>query len=296
MPRADEEVEGGQQQAYVVEALRQRRIRRGQAEFLVKWAGYPEDVCTWEPEAEMRRAVPTMVEKLLQQLSTQERRKPRRQRPGSMMGLSTVVGAKAPAGGCVGPLEWQHQRTFCASRGCTICTAQGCNANWGPQCEALLADFRSVFGSFEAAIDAGWRWVAVPQPSANCHQHFWWPPANIGFGSTHSLTTGAARKHLHGCTTVKTPLVFRPSQVGTEREDKTPPMATGADAVCQDDSCAICLETFNELESGTELCVLGCQHVFCYACIDEWFREGKPDCPTCRKRFASLRRCKRRKT
>jgi hypothetical protein len=85
----------------------------------------------------------------------------------------------------------------------------------------------------------------------------------------------------------------RPPSDGGEEEVE---LVWTADAVCQDDSCAICLETFNELESGTELCVLGCQHVFCYACIDEWFREGKPDCPTCRKRFASLRRCKRRKT
>eukprot|EP01047_Picozoa_sp_COSAG01_P065318 COSAG01_NODE_8803_length_2654_cov_6.132681_5_plen_203_part_00 len=88
---------------------------------------------------------------------------------------------------------------------------------------------------------------------------------------------------------VRSPLLSRPAQVQHH-------VGTAADAVCQDDSCAICLETFNELESGTELCVLGCQHVFCYACIDEWFREGKTDCPTCRKRFASLRRCKRRKT
>uniref|UniRef100_A0A914XI95 Chromo domain-containing protein n=1 Tax=Plectus sambesii TaxID=2011161 RepID=A0A914XI95_9BILA len=35
---------------YEVEAIRKRRMRKGTAEYLVKWKGWPEDDCTWEPE------------------------------------------------------------------------------------------------------------------------------------------------------------------------------------------------------------------------------------------------------
>lgn len=41
----DEETE------YTVEAIRKKRVNRatGQAEYLIKWEGYDEDSCTWEP-------------------------------------------------------------------------------------------------------------------------------------------------------------------------------------------------------------------------------------------------------
>jgi hypothetical protein len=90
--------------------------------------------------------------------------------------------------------------------------------------------------------------------------------------------------------------------VGKQRagaQERTPVDAATSEAQpspdeSDDTCCAICLENVSELELGTELCVLGCTHEFCYACIDGWFQEGHRDCPTCRAPFVSLRRCRRR--
>ena len=46
---------------YTVEAIRDKRVNRGKVEYLIKWEGYPENQCTWEPVAHLD-SVPEMIE------------------------------------------------------------------------------------------------------------------------------------------------------------------------------------------------------------------------------------------
>ncbi|KAK8805512.1 hypothetical protein WA158_002168 [Blastocystis sp. Blastoise] len=46
-----------------------------------------------------------------------------------------------------------------------------------------------------------------------------------------------------------------------------------------DNTCAICLDDFNDTDMVK---VLPCHHIFHSDCIDKWLIEDKPDCPTCR--------------
>jgi peroxin-10 len=47
----------------------------------------------------------------------------------------------------------------------------------------------------------------------------------------------------------------------------------------QNRKCTLCLE---ELKDPS---VVGCGHVFCWACIGDWVRE-KAECPLCRREVA----------
>jgi hypothetical protein len=40
---------------YVVECIRDSRVRRGRLEYLVHWEGYPREEDTWEPANELKR-------------------------------------------------------------------------------------------------------------------------------------------------------------------------------------------------------------------------------------------------
>lgn len=44
-------------------------------------------------------------------------------------------------------------------------------------------------------------------------------------------------------------------------------------------TCDICLESFKDLQEGTEVRHLPCNHVFCKKCIDYWFSEVSMKCP-----------------
>jgi len=46
---------------YLVEALVQKRLRRGMRQFLVKWRGYPHSQNSWEPESVLREDCPDLV-------------------------------------------------------------------------------------------------------------------------------------------------------------------------------------------------------------------------------------------
>ena len=48
--------------------------------------------------------------------------------------------------------------------------------------------------------------------------------------------------------------------------------------------CAIC---YDETEGETPATIDGCQHKFCFQCIDKW-SETKRECPLCRKPFTSI--------
>ena len=44
--------------------------------------------------------------------------------------------------------------------------------------------------------------------------------------------------------------------------------------------CDICLESWSNLSSGTELRCLPCNHIFCKSCIDDWLSQSSQKCPT----------------
>ena len=50
---AQEEDEEEEQEEYEVEAIQDRRVRKGKLEYLVLWRGYPASQATWEPEANL---------------------------------------------------------------------------------------------------------------------------------------------------------------------------------------------------------------------------------------------------
>ena len=43
--------------------------------------------------------------------------------------------------------------------------------------------------------------------------------------------------------------------------------------------CEICLESWEDLENGTQVRQLECGHVYCKDCIDVWFKEVSTTCP-----------------
>ena len=49
-----------------------------------------------------------------------------------------------------------------------------------------------------------------------------------------------------------------------------------------DFSCSICTEDTSESNDGK---MTNCHHFFHKVCLEEWFREGHNNCPTCRKNF-----------
>lgn len=49
--------------------------------------------------------------------------------------------------------------------------------------------------------------------------------------------------------------------------------------------CAICMESFLTRDPVNG----DCGHIFCRACIDQWFKETKSTCPTCRTKITILR-------
>ena len=48
--RVAEDEDANHSQLFLVEAVRDVRLVRGARQYLVKWAGYGEAACTWEPE------------------------------------------------------------------------------------------------------------------------------------------------------------------------------------------------------------------------------------------------------
>ena len=48
--------------------------------------------------------------------------------------------------------------------------------------------------------------------------------------------------------------------------------------------CSICFEFNHESESAS---IDGCDHKFCFECIDTW-RETKTECPLCRAKFETI--------
>ena len=44
--------------------------------------------------------------------------------------------------------------------------------------------------------------------------------------------------------------------------------------------CSICMKN---VEVGSKMRKLPCEHFFCRKCIDAWFMNGKNTCPICRK-------------
>ena len=54
--------------------------------------------------------------------------------------------------------------------------------------------------------------------------------------------------------------------------------------------CLICQEHFKDMDGGTPVSTLNCDHSFCSACIEGWFVAAvKRSCPVCRKCFSGLR-------
>jgi hypothetical protein len=58
LPIADD----NEDEVYKVEKIVGERIRKGKAEFLVKWQGYPDDEMTWEPEEHLDGAKDALLE------------------------------------------------------------------------------------------------------------------------------------------------------------------------------------------------------------------------------------------
>lgn len=48
--KSDEEPDASQEDEYHVEKILNKRTVRGKVQYLIKWRGYPESDCTWEPE------------------------------------------------------------------------------------------------------------------------------------------------------------------------------------------------------------------------------------------------------
>lgn len=46
------------------------------------------------------------------------------------------------------------------------------------------------------------------------------------------------------------------------------------------EECTICLDTLNK---GDPIETLPCKHIFHKVCIEEWLKQGKAVCPTCRR-------------
>ncbi|EXX53237.1 hypothetical protein RirG_245860 [Rhizophagus irregularis DAOM 197198w] len=53
----------GQPERFVPEQILQRRIRKGQDQYLVKWEHYPDTEATWEPADWLEENVPDLIRK-----------------------------------------------------------------------------------------------------------------------------------------------------------------------------------------------------------------------------------------
>lgn len=72
---------------------------------------------------------------------------------------------------------WSKRRIFCATEyGCDACIRHGPNAAWASMSNSLLGRLQQVYGSYENAREAGWRWFANPNHNQGSHNHKWWPP------------------------------------------------------------------------------------------------------------------------
>lgn len=81
---------------------------------------------------------------------------------------------------------WAQRRRWCAEnvhshtgKVCRTCTTKSIDASWGPQSQTVLRILASphLYGSWDAAAAAGWRWYA--RPRSRSHDHEWWPPQSL---------------------------------------------------------------------------------------------------------------------
>ena len=74
---------------------------------------------------------------------------------------------------------WTFCRYCAQEYGCKGCLKAGGELGWGPQSQRLLNQLERLYGSYEGARAAGWRWFARPSASTLAHKHQWWPPQQL---------------------------------------------------------------------------------------------------------------------
>ncbi|CAE8657416.1 unnamed protein product [Polarella glacialis] len=93
---------------------------------------------------------------------------------------------------------WSDMRRWCAEavhshtgKACRTCASKELHSSWGPQSQMVLKILASpyLYGSWEAAHAAGWRWY--PRPRGRAHDHEWWPPQSMC--SVYEATHGSLR-------------------------------------------------------------------------------------------------------
>ncbi len=61
------------------------------------------------------------------------------------------------------------------------------------------------------------------------------------------------------------------------------------DNTINDTSIKSCIICYNMIPNGN-LCITGCQHIYCNKCLSTWFNRGNSDCPMCRRDITTYSR------